>query len=745
MDYTIEQLREIVELAKHKHYGELEEKWLEMTEAPPAELRFFDSTARALLKNEARDRLGDLFSVMASALISKARHTEAVEVIRSAWRYTPNLGDLAATAIEALQALHGDRPNFKRFITASGLTQRTDLFRALERFEQFIYCDEGEAFEHQSFGIGVVESVEPERHCATIRFAGKAPKEFTFEGVRDFLKKIERGSFRAERLRGAEPLKQRAFNAPAEFVRFVLKDHPDGLTQIDFKNLLLDGCFSRDEWEQWWAANRRTIRRDPYIDWGRGGRGVLRLRTQPKTYYEGVIEDFRESDSSTRLALISEVNKHIREEPPPQDFSGNLLDILRTEFQTLSEEEVENVLAGRLERVYLARELAGVFDALTLPAEFDEAALLAQADDPASLILSLSALEFQCRAVETLTAANLTQATQVCARLLPQASPRFAQWLVERLIAQGEIAAVSSAFEQIVRSPGRNPETFLWAARQFFADKYAALSIDVAFHDVIRELAAFLKENQNQIDHGVPNTPTLRGIQMRMKNMLAEDHYEVLRKAVAPLPAAEARGILRLFDGHAAFPDSYLVSLRHAVQESRSDLDETTTTPGVAVLDDAVLYVTLESLKRRQNELQHLRTVEIPKNSREIGEAASLGDLSENAEYEAARHRQRMLFKRAEEMQSEIERARPIDVAWVRTDCVWVGTRIEVRNIETGEIETFAILGAWDSRPEEKVLSYLTPSAAQFLRRRVGERVALPRPDAQPTEYEILKIENALV
>jgi len=740
LNYTIEQLREIVDLAKHKHYDELEGKWLELSEDPPGEMRFYDSMARALLKNEARDRLAELFSLMASAAVAKGRPAEAVEIIRSAWRYARDLSGLGETAIAALKALYGARLNFGRFITVAGLDQHSDLFRALERFEQFLDCDEGEAFEHASFGIGVVESIEPERYRVTIRFAGKAPKEFTLEGVREYLKRIERASFRSERLRDAESLMRRSFDAPVEFVRFVLKDYPEGLSQADFKNLLLDGLFSREQWDQWWAANRRAIRRDPLIDWGRGARGLLRLRSQPKTYYESVAEDFREADSAARLALISEVAKHIQEEPPPRDFPSDLLDVLQTEFNGLDEADY----AGRLEKIYLARDLIQWFEELKLPTGFDEKTLLSQIDDPTSLILDLSALEFQYRAVETLTAVNPTDATHVCARILPVASPRFAQWLVERLIASGEIAAISSAFEQLLRSPGRNPETFLWAARQFFADKYAALSIEIAPHEVIRRLVEFLKETQNQIEHGVPNASTLRGIQMKMKNMLAEDHHEALRKAIAPLPIDEARAVCRLFESHAAFPDNYLASLRHAVQESRPDLEEAASATGPDTLDDSVLYVTKESFQRRQADLQHLRTVEIPKNSREIGEAAAMGDLTDNAEYEAAHHRQRILFKRAEELQSEIELARVIAPNWVRTDCVWVGTRIEVRNVQTAQIEAYTILGAWDSRPEENILSYLTPAAAQFLRRRVGERVVLQRPSGEPTEYEILKIENAL-
>ncbi|MCX8036529.1 MAG: hypothetical protein N3D11_05640, partial [Candidatus Sumerlaeia bacterium] len=77
VDYTIEQLREIVELAKRKEFDALEERWLELAESPPANLRFYDSMARALLKNDARDRLTELFLIMASSLIERQRPAEA--------------------------------------------------------------------------------------------------------------------------------------------------------------------------------------------------------------------------------------------------------------------------------------------------------------------------------------------------------------------------------------------------------------------------------------------------------------------------------------------------------------------------------------------------------------------------------------------------------------------------------------------------------------------------------------------
>ena len=737
MAYTIGKLREIVELAKRKKYDELEERWLEMTEAPTNEMRFYDATIRALLKNEARPHLAELLNVMAGALTSQGRAAEALEIVRLAWRQAPDMAELRDAAAGALRALHGDRPNFQHFHRTAGLDERAGLDQALRRFERMLSCDVGEVFEHKSLGIGVVEAIEPERQRVTIRFPGKPPREFTFEGVEQFLVKHERGGFRAERLRNPDDLKRMALANGPDFVRHVLKDFPEGLSQLDLKAMLLEGVLTREEWDRWWAANRKLIRRDPYIDSGRGPRSPLRVRTAPKTYYEGVAEEFADADTGTRQALIAEARKHIEEEAPPADFASRLLESLRAEIGALEAED----FAGRLERYFLARDLEQAFGAQA-PADYDPKTLLKQAADAGAVIRSLSTADMQIRAQETLAAADAERARTSAAKMAPAATPRFAQWLIDWLIAQGQTDAAAIAVEQILGAPRRNPEVFLSVTRQYIEGEYAALAVEIEPHTIVREMAEYMKENQNEIDHGVPHAPTLRGIQMRMRNLLADNHFELLKQAVAPLTVADARNLLKVFESHSAFPDTFLPSLRQTIVAFRPELEGQSEAERAADIDPTVLYVTPDSLRKRRADLQHIRSVEIPKNSREIGEAAAMGDLSENAEYEAARHRQRMLFTRAEEIQNELEHVRLISPNWVRTDQVWIGTRLIVRDVATGQVEHYAILGAWDSRPEEGVYSYLTPAAAAFLRKRVGERVTVQR-DNQPVEYEIVGIEKA--
>lgn len=737
--YEIEELREVVELVKKKNFAGLEERWLELAEDPPDELKFYDSMTRALLKAGKKDVLCELFSLVVLSLIEKDREKEALEIVRTAWGYAPDLADLREPAVEALEKIYADRKNLKRFVMAAGLDGRADLSKALERFEELIYCDEGEVFEHKSFGIGIVEEIDPENSRVLIDFSAKGTKNFAFEGVKDFLQKHERSGFTAERLRNPDALKQRAMETGAEFVRFVLKGFPKGLSQTDLKPLMLDGVMSKQEWDRWWADNRNAIRRDPYIDWTPGVRTPMRLRREPKGYYETVVEEFAEAESvAKRMSLLAEIAKHLKEETAPEDFADRLVGTLKHEF------EMQEKPAQKLEIAYLGHEVASVFPGVELPDEFNEKALLDSADDPADVVLGLSAHDLQCRAVESLAKSDAHKTADLCARMLPDAPPRLANWLVDWLIGHGDTEATASALETILNSPKRNPETFLSAMRQYIEGKYAALPMEVMLHIIVRELVAFLKDLQNQIDHRVPNAATLRGVQVKLKNFIAEDKHHFLRTAIAPLSAADAREVCRLFESHAAFPDSYLNSLLHDIHIARPDLDEEAARIRAGDIDDSVLYVSEESLRKRRAELQHLRSVEIPKNSKEIGEAASLGDLSENAEYEAARHRQRILFDRAGELQSDIEKARVIDPNWIRDNCVWVGTRFEARNETTGETETFTILGAWDSEPERKILSYKTPAAERFLRKTVGDRIKVDRPESEPVEYEILSIEKAM-
>jgi transcription elongation factor GreA len=155
-----------------------------------------------------------------------------------------------------------------------------------------------------------------------------------------------------------------------------------------------------------------------------------------------------------------------------------------------------------------------------------------------------------------------------------------------------------------------------------------------------------------------------------------------------------------------------------------------------------LLLVSRESYDVRAQQLKNIMEDELPACSREISASLTKGDLRENAEYAAAIEKQRLLQEQQEQLRADLERAQMIDPDRVETDKVSVGTRVKVRNIESGEEEQYTVLGAWDSDSEKGVISYLSPLGKALLGRRPGDIAEFSIGETS-RRYSILSVEAA--
>jgi transcription elongation GreA/GreB family factor len=100
-------------------------------------------------------------------------------------------------------------------------------------------------------------------------------------------------------------------------------------------------------------------------------------------------------------------------------------------------------------------------------------------------------------------------------------------------------------------------------------------------------------------------------------------------------------------------------------------------------------------------------------------------------------------MKRKAELERDLLRAKGTDFANVNTDVVTIGTRIDMTNLDTQATESYAILGAWDSDPDENVMSYLTPMAQAVINHKSGDEVEFEM-GSQKQRYRIDSIDYAL-
>jgi transcription elongation factor GreA len=149
--------------------------------------------------------------------------------------------------------------------------------------------------------------------------------------------------------------------------------------------------------------------------------------------------------------------------------------------------------------------------------------------------------------------------------------------------------------------------------------------------------------------------------------------------------------------------------------------------------------MTPEGYQKLKAELDRLLKVERPKNIKDIAEARSHGDLSENAEYHAARERQSFLEGRIQELQAKLARAEIIDTSKVNQSKVVFGARVKVVDVEAEEEYVFHLVGSEEADVKSGKISVTSPVGRALIGKEVGD-VAIVKAPARTIEYEIAGI-----
>ncbi|MCX7985725.1 MAG: transcription elongation factor GreA [Bacteroidales bacterium] len=152
-----------------------------------------------------------------------------------------------------------------------------------------------------------------------------------------------------------------------------------------------------------------------------------------------------------------------------------------------------------------------------------------------------------------------------------------------------------------------------------------------------------------------------------------------------------------------------------------------------------VSYITEEGLQKLKAELEHLKNVERPAISRQIAEARDKGDLSENAEYDAAKDAQGMLEMRIAKLEELIANARVIDESKIDTSKVQVMNRVKIRNKKTNAILEYILVPESEANLKEGKISVNSPIAKALLGKKVNDEVEVSIP-AGKVSFEILEI-----
>lgn len=157
--------------------------------------------------------------------------------------------------------------------------------------------------------------------------------------------------------------------------------------------------------------------------------------------------------------------------------------------------------------------------------------------------------------------------------------------------------------------------------------------------------------------------------------------------------------------------------------------------------DNDALLITPDGLAKLEQELEHLKTVRRREVAARIKQALEFGDISENSEYDDAKNEQAFIEGRIASLEQALRNARVVDAEDFKAGIVSVGSKVRVKDLETGEEFEFVLVGPAESNPSENRISNKSPVGRALMGQKAGTVVKVNAP-AGVISYEILEVSH---
>ena len=479
------------------------------------------------------------------------------------------------------------------------------------------------------------------------------------------------------------------------------------------------------KYKKWWTATKKVLVKDPRI-------GVPLKKTEPYIYRDEpvkpedeILEQFHGTKNSMqkielgeKLYALSENISVVREEMP--QILTELTDAIAN-AKSLSQ---ANRLHGVWVRNNLARDLHEDVETL----EPSSASILDATNDYSELAAELPAQYFK-RYLDLISRTYPDKWQSMIEDLLRNSSGKFTSECINFMLEHEMQERISYCLDRWLKEQTIKGPLLFWVVKNRASKKYGAI-IDPLVNP--RLLAAMFyaidyEALQNASTRRIPLADLLSDDTTLIPDLLSQASVETANDLAQTLLLNQGFGDLTKKSLLARFIKQF-PSVQALLAGQAAETSE----------DDA-LIVSQESFNEAKAEYEELIATKIPENKLAIQVARDHGDLKENSEYKMARQDQDLLLSRKNELEVDLSRARVTDFTEATAENVGIGSIVELKNGSSGKKQKYAFLGAWDSDPDNDVLSYKTPLAQALIGKEKGATVTT-KIGANEEKWSILSI-----
>lgn len=720
---------DLVHLARSLQIDSLESAWGEAVKAPRAEdAPRYATVVDILCEREIVARALAMASSMIDALAKQGAIDAALELGFRALKRNAHNEALAKTLAALIEKRYAAEEWFPVLSTRAGLAAGTAVAAILE-FDRLRRFTNGHVVYHSAgWGEGCVEHFVSASQEAMVAFANGRREAFPLDTLLSRFKPLDPNDLRAMKLQQMDKLRMEAEKMPSTLIRRAATLYRGTITSQQVKTELCPSVVSEKDWTGFWKRARTAATKDPWLRVeGTASRPTFVVRERPVGLVEEATQVLgHQNDLGQRIGVLRDyLARGTDEESRDQ--------ILALAAKTVEQaiEEKKATHAHILDGILFLEE-QGL--RASIPATQEVRALMVKADGSLvpTAIDRLATQASREHAVRLLPAALGENWAAQCSVLLTEWPNSTVENVVEILVAHEQGALCLPLWEKVAPYPKRYPVLLYLLGKLYGDGVFDGLEqcpSPVAVGRVMLHLGRILNEDRKKVALHNRLLGRLTSLLTGKRGLLNRSLEGISREDLT-----QYVGILRRAGED--FSQEIVDMIDRVVADRFPDI---LAKPELPFWEKDYVYTTRDGLRRIKEEYRVLVDEKIPANSKAIGAAAALGDLSENSEWESAMEEQRNLTGRAQDMDQQLRLARLIEDQDVPNDRVAPGTKITLAE-DAGAQHVYRVLGPWDVVDDETI-NYLAPIAQGLLGKGVGEFGEIPTPQG-PMRVQITKIER---
>ncbi len=615
----------------------------------------------------------------------------------------------------------------KSLVSNSGFDGRVTPAEAVRRLMVLAGLEKGTLCYEKTWGFGTVRRLDEFYARVTVDFERRRGHEMTFAYAAEVLELLPPTHLLVRLHREGDVFRRLVVDDPGEIVRIALQSYGP-LKVDDLKEKLTAASIGENQWKGFWDAARKALKSDPLVHMPLKRSDPLRLLTSAESH---AVAEY------AALAALRDPEEILRKAEMME--AGGLLDAgneqlcmqvaNRLAFAVWGAEDRTPVLAARLLLTAVRLGLVGP-DGLLGDRAIDVQAGFGRILEGSALHAVLTGLPARMTGlfIDSLISGFPERAVARLVGLLPLLPAAVVQEVMVRMQRVGGGDALCRRVQEVLAVRKAGPAMLFWLLRGGPDD--VAMRTDTDAAELLWQgldalewpASGDMLKAQHQLRGLYESAAWLTG---RLQGLSGEQREGFLAKVMTCRGWDEIGRRAVVANVIKAHPELQPVVSRDAVPRVKAKTRMTS----------------WRSYRERQEQFRKLVEEEIPANAKEIAVARSYGDLRENSEYKYAKEHQRILYRRRDEMEADLEQVKGSDFKGFPSEVAGMGTTVRLRRPDGGE-QRFCILGEWDRDAALGIISSLSRLAQCLEGHRAGDAVELPGSSGGMEHCAIIAVEG---